>query len=31
MTQTLFVWWSIGPVNSILILWEVFIWGYCWI
>jgi hypothetical protein len=25
MTQTLFVWWSIGPVNSILILWEVFI------
>jgi hypothetical protein len=25
MTQTWFVWWSIGPVNSILILWEVFI------
>jgi ribosomal protein S3 len=23
MTQTLFVWWSVGPVNSILILWEV--------
>jgi hypothetical protein len=26
MAQNLFVWWSIGPVNSILILWIMKIW-----
>jgi hypothetical protein len=25
MTLTLFVWWSISPVISKLILWEIFI------